>query len=387
MSTNEKTILILADANPRAAIATLRALKNSDISIHLCFNKRSIINNIIYRRYYRNAPLYYDQTSEETFINSLISIKDAIGNYILLPYGEALLRWAIRRKDELKKAGVTLPTVDFEKYILLSDKESFANLCSDSDIDVPQKINIDWSTFKQKFVIKPKKLVNDQRCLKYPVLVENSNSFQKLKETNIDMTKHLLQEYIDGPSIYYCAYWEEGVCKLRFVQKNIVQQPAGKSVIKAVPYNLPEDILEKIEKMLQRIDWEGVIMIEVKEDLKTHKYYAIEANPRFWGPLQIAIDNGINFPAAIMGLNIEENKPKDSFGYLWLSGYISGFFIKLQTKTDFQKFQYENSEGIVYRDIWLRKDTYAYFFIEPIISVINNTLLSAVRVFGELSIL
>ena len=255
---------------------------------------------------------------------------------------------------------------------MLSDKESFANLCKDFNIEVPPEIQINWSTFNQKFVIKPKKLETDQRCLKYPLLVENSGSFQQLKATNIDITKHLIQEYIDGPSIYYCAYWENGAVKLRFMQKNLVQQPAGKSVIKAVPYNIPRDILDKIENMLQQINWEGVIMIEIKEDLETHKYYAIEANPRFWGPLQIAIDNGINFPAALVGLDIKENKPKDTFGYLWLGGYVSGFFIKFQTKTDFQRFRESNSKRVIYRDIWLRKDTYAYFFIEPIMTVITN---------------
>lgn len=374
MSKNKKKVLILANANPRAAIATLRALRNRDVSIHICFNKRSIINNILYYNYHKNRFLYYNDSSEESFITSLISIRDHIGCYTLLPYGEVLLRWAVKRKNELRKEGITVPMVDFEKYILVSDKESFANLCTDSGIDVPQEVNIDWSTFKQKFVIKPKKLVNEQRCLKYPVLVENSDSFQKLKEKNIDMKKHLLQDYIDGPSIYYCAYWEKGVSKLRFIQKNIAQQPAGKSVIKAVPYSLPEDILGKVENMLQRINWEGVIMIEVKEDLRTHSYYAIEANPRFWGPLQIAIDNGKNFPAALIGLNIEENEPKYPYGYLWSSGYFEGFFIKLKTKTGFQKFQDDNSKRIEYRDVWLRKDTYPYFFIEPIILIVNRII-------------
>lgn len=372
MSTNETTILMLADANPRAAIATLRALKGSDVSIHLCFNKRSIINDTIYHKYYKSEPLYYDKTSEKTFIDSLLSIKDIIGEYVFLPYGESLLRWVVRQKDELWEDGITVPTVDFETYVLLSDKESFANLCGDFDIDVPEEINIDWSTFKQKFVIKPKKLVNDERCLKYPVLVENNTSFQKLKETNIDIEKHLVQRYIDGPSIYYCAYWEKGNCKLRFIQKNTVQQPAGKSVVRAVPYNLPEEVLGKIEKMLHSVNWRGLIMIEVKKDLDSHKYYAIEANPRFWGPLQIAIDNGINFPAALLGLDVRENKPKKPSGYLWLGGYINGFFIKLQTKTDFQVFQNGNSEKMVYRDIWLRRDTYVFFFIDPFISIING---------------
>jgi hypothetical protein len=152
-------------------------------------------------------------------------------------------------------------------------------------------------------------------------------------------------------------------------------------VVKAIPYTLPNDILEKIEKMLQRVGWEGVIMIEVKEDLDTHKYYAIEANPRFWGPLQIAVDNGINFPAALLELNVEENKQKELFGYLWIGGYISGFFEKLQTKTDFQKFETIRSERITYNDVWLRDDTYAYFLVELFISVIIGIFHPIVKIF------
>jgi predicted ATP-grasp superfamily ATP-dependent carboligase len=381
MFSSKKTILILAGTGRRAVIATLRALKNSDTSIYLSFDKKSVLNRIAYHRYNKNTPLYYDQTSEDAFIRSLISIRDIIGGYTLLPHGETLSRWAIKRKNELEKVGIILPTVDFEKYTLFSDKGSFIDLCKDSSIDIPQEVDINWSKFERKFVVKPKKPINDQRCLKSPALVENSSSFQKLKEQNVDITKHLFQEYIDGPSIYYCACWKKGICKLRFVQKNIVQQPGGGSVVKAIPYTLPNDILEKIEKMLQRVGWEGVIMIEVKEDLDTHKYYAIEANPRFWGPLQIAVDNGINFPEALLELNVEENKQKELFGYLWIGGYISGFFEKLQTKTDFQKFETIRSERITYNDVWLRDDTYAYFLVELFISVIIGIFHPIVKIF------
>lgn len=370
-----KNILLIGDVNVRATIATLRALNDKNLKIYLCFKNRKFINYLIYRSYFQNTPLYYNSNSEEEFVCSLINIKKQVGNFTLLPYGESLLRWALKHKDILLSNGILIPTVDINRYKLISNKKSFVDLCNKFEIKTPPENNtLDFNSgYLERFVIKPKSQILSKRVLKYPMLIENEQSFQKLKNLDLDLSQHFIQKYVYGPSFYYCTYYDNGIKKISFVQKNILQQPAGKSVVKAIPYDLPKELIYKIDKMLYSINWDGVIMIEVKQDLKSGEFYAIEANPRFWGPLQLSIDNGINFPAYLLGIEKETNiKNKCKYGYFWHSGYILGLPIKWKTKTKFQKYEYKKKQGIIFRDVWLRKDTLYYFVLEPVYETISN---------------
>ncbi|MBT8507873.1 hypothetical protein AZH53_05530 [Methanomicrobiaceae archaeon CYW5] len=358
----------MADANIRAAIATIRALDGYDLNLFISFSSNSLLNKIAFWSYIHHTPLYYDKTSKDAFISSLISMKNELGDYTLLPYGEQQLRWAIAEKDHLTKCGITVPTVDVNTYELISDKESFVNLCRKFSIDVPKNGLYDKTKFLQKFVIKPKKLISSSSVLQSPKLIENEKSLSDLNRMDLDLDLHFTQEYISGPSIYYCTCYKEGHNQLSFTQINLHQQPNGKSVIKSAPYELPPDIVIKIDTMFKEIGWDGVVMVELKKDLSSQKYYAIEANPRFWGPLQLSIDNGANFPAILLGFGNRINTPPEArIGYIWLAGYLDGLKIKLITSSEFQKYCYVEDK-IKFRDVWFRTDTFCFFFIELLIS-------------------
>ena len=53
--------------------------------------------------------------------------------------------------------------------------------------------------------------------------------------------------------------------------------------------------LQKIgEKIVKKIKWTGLIMLEFK--YHANKYYLIEINPKFWGSLDLAIASNVDFP-------------------------------------------------------------------------------------------
>lgn len=359
----------MADENRRAAIAILRALKGYDLNIHICFRQWGISNGIIFGKYFKHPPLYYDPKTKDDFISSLILIQKKIGNYTLLNiYCEILLEWAVLEKAYLLQNGIIVPTVDFEKFILIFDKENFLNLCKQYSINVPAKGQYITSKFQQKFVIGPKIPVNSPYVLKRPLPIENKKSFALLSKMELDLDKHFVLEYITGPSIYYCAYYKSGEKKLSFTQINLHQQPNGYSIIKAASYELPSFIISKIDIMFGSIEWDGVVMVEMKKAMTSGTYYAIEATSRFWGTLQLSIDNGVNFPAALLGLNIHDCLPEHDMGYIWYNGYLKGIFLKMKTKSNFKKYNI-NSGEIIYHDVWFRKDSIFHFFAEPIIFI------------------
>jgi predicted ATP-grasp superfamily ATP-dependent carboligase len=63
-----------------------------------------------------------------------------------------------------------------------------------------------------------------------------------------------------------------------------------------------DDLLEKSVKLLQKLNWQGIAMVEWKFDSTTGIPFLLEINPRFWGSLELAVRSGVNFPVLYFDL-------------------------------------------------------------------------------------
>lgn len=364
-------VLILIE-NARAVIAELRSLsKMEDLEIHIAVNKKVFSNKIRFLSYIQSDK-YYEYGDIKNSISFLNEIVKRIGPFILLPNGEEVLREIVKHKYSLIASGIKLSLPDESTYKLLSDKFTFAETCVKFGIPVPETIENPTGKYINQIVVKPKVLEDSLRVLKVPLLIENENSFQNFINLKLDLDKHFIQKLIIGPSYYYCASYEKGKKKAWFAQKNLHQQPGGKSIIKAIPFNLPNGYIEKIDAMMSKYCWDGIMMFELKEHLETKQLFAIECNPRFWGPLQLAVDNNIDFVKSLIDPDYYcLTPPNMKKGYLWRAGYFHGFFLKKRSKTSFQKFV-QDDELIKYKDIWGRNDSFIYYLIEPVIILLKE---------------
>jgi hypothetical protein len=50
------------------------------------------------------------------------------------------------------------------------------------------------------------------------------------------------------------------------------------------------------ETKLERVDWQGVAMVEYRWDPETDRFWLMEMNLRFWGSLHLALFAGVDFP-------------------------------------------------------------------------------------------
>ena len=141
-----------------------------------------------------------------------------------------------------------------------------------------------------------------------PVLIESEAALENLRRRSIRPEHHFVQDYIEGPSFYYCGLYRDGEKLLSFGQRTLTQQPDGRAVVRAIPFPLPTEIVRKADEMMSSLRWQGLMMMELKESRGSH--YAIECNPRVWGPLQLAVDNGADFPFALWRLARGEDPRK-----------------------------------------------------------------------------
>ncbi len=366
-----RKVLVLIE-NSRAAIAELRSLKKmEDMEVHLAVSRKVFTDKIRYHKYIDSAN-YYSYGDIKNIIVFLEKLVEKIGSFMVLPNGEDVLREIVKSKRQLKELQIGISIPDENTYRLFSDKLTFAKVCNEFGIRTPHEEEVGSKHFDQKFVIKPKQLSNEPYVLATPLLIENEKSFKKFKSLRLDLSKHFVQGLIEGPSYYYCAAYEHGKKRAFFIQKNLHQQPNGKSIIKAIPFSLPDNIIDSIDKMMEEYHWEGVMMFELKECTKTGALFAIECNPRFWGPLQLAQDNDVDFVRVLVDPDYKRLNPvSKKVGYIWRAGYFHGLFLKLKTKTSFQKFIGEDKE-INYKDIWGRNDTLLYFIMEPFIILMKE---------------
>lgn len=369
-------VLVLASANQRAAVSLVRSLENLnvDYGVLTAGGPRSLLTSFVgYQGHARRRHCgYYSAENSELFIESLQSMAKKFQRVLLLPTGESLLRWALEQRATLEKLNIYLPTVDLNIYKRISDKESYAELAVRYGMAVPAMLSSIPERFIAPLVVKPKVgTASSENVLKAPLLIEGPSNFASFKARGLDLSQHFAQEYIEGPSFYYCGIYDRGKRLADFSQQTIMQEPDGGSVVVAIPAELPVELIDKIDILMSDLEWFGVMMMEFKKSGET--YYAIECNPRFWGPLQLSLDNGVDFAGMLVRISTGSTVPvmaavreESRCGYLWLGGFLNALFKKMRLRRRIQFYPpvKDTLKDYRYRDVWLRTDTFIYFFLE-----------------------
>ena len=107
----------------------------------------------------------------------------------------------------------------------------------------------------------------------------------------------LIQEYIPGKGLGVELCLHKGVVVGAFQHERIHEFPisGGVSVYrKSVP--LSHELLNNSIRLLRAMRWEGVGMVEFRQDLRSKRIALMEVNGRFWGSLPVALKAGVNFP-------------------------------------------------------------------------------------------
>jgi predicted ATP-grasp superfamily ATP-dependent carboligase len=99
------------------------------------------------------------------------------------------------------------------------------------------------------------------------------------------------------------ACYDRGYPVALFSHKRLREKPpsGGVSVLcESAPLN--PDAVEYASRLLGKLEWHGVAMVEFKQDDRDGTLKLMEINGRFWGSLQLAIDAGVDFPAIAVSI-------------------------------------------------------------------------------------
>ncbi len=363
-----QAVLIFSGYNVRGVIAFCRWATLNDISFHIIAANK---NDQIFLTDYKNQVVFIRESSKlqlgdfNKWVDKLCDIH-GYHRVLILPTTEYLNRFLIHHRNEFEREKCCVPLVEKKLYISISDKSSFADICHSYGLDIPEATNHIHEQFP--FVAKPRTYQNVNNKQLIPYLINDGHDLAGFLEQE-DAEDFFYQEYVVGRSIYLLAYCRQDKRDILFSQENLMQQTGGKSIILAKPSNFHEtSIAQAYVNMLHDIGFFGLIMIEVRFDQAQDRCTMIEANPRLWGPLQLAVDNNIDLFGAMLkdyGFLIQ---PSDSSGeggknYFW-SGGISN---------KAQPIAYHNYSGEQFvvdfstlrtQDLFFRTDTFNLFVEE-----------------------
>lgn len=320
-------ILIFSGYNQRAVIAFLRTLENNRVcnygivaeSDHDPILKTSYKEKILYIR--KEKGLDLDELCKILYQLNKWKPEEMT---MIAPSTEALNRFLLKHRKMIEMYNVIIPLVDEELYIQVSDKEKFWRLCKEHGLLVPNQVGC-IVRYQSPIVAKPKKYVADNGMIYTPYIIQSEVEF-KLFQNRYPEQEFVYQELIYGESYYLLYFFTRDGRVQCLSQRNLAQQPNGKSIIAACLSTLHKenDIARRYADLFKEIGFKGLVMVELRK--KGNDFYMIEANPRFWGPSQLFCNSGYNFFEFFLQeygflQDVSEKEIDFQAKYLWTGGY------------------------------------------------------------------
>jgi predicted ATP-grasp superfamily ATP-dependent carboligase len=256
---------------------------------------------------------------------------------ILLPIHEDAL--IIQNYRYLLPEDLTIASPSREDLLTVTDKYKIIQIAEIAGVDVPKTVAPDDLKNLKEFAC----------TLKFPLMIKTrrGNSGKgvfPVKDIDELLEKYreivhlfqldnpnlpILQEYVLGEVHGSCFLAERGQVKACFIERYLRCKEGGfgTSVLREPRY-LPM-LQEATCKMVERLQWDGIGHFDFIVPPDLSQGYLIEMNPRFWGALNLSIQNGYDFPRAWLSRIANKNydmsslqPTKKNVKSLWIVGEL-----------------------------------------------------------------
>lgn len=263
--------------------------------------------------------------SEKNFLKAIkYSLKTFRPN-IIIPVGDNSVRAIHENRDMINN--ISVPISSEESLNTATNKFASTKFMYDHDIPVPEYVIVSKNEFSMKEAIKkfglPLVLKGPYGTASSQVRIcknelEVINFAQELFNLNDQI---MVQKYIKGEGTGYFALFCQGNELAFFMHKRIREYPVrgGPSVCAKSIYQ--KDLRDLGKECLTLLKWHGVGMIEFKRETKTNKLWFIEINPKFWGSLELSIKSGVDFPALLVNMAMNNSICDSEFKVKYILDY------------------------------------------------------------------
>ncbi|MBE0568162.1 MAG: ATP-grasp domain-containing protein [Deltaproteobacteria bacterium] len=251
------------------------------------------------------------------------------GDSILYPITDITMTEILSHREEMPK-GTSLPFDNFERYMAISDKANLVRIARELKVPIPDTL-LSTDHENQQFIL------DSASRFGFPLVVKSSvskirtesgwrdakvhyaNDREHLREIlSLEMFReypYLIQKRIIGPGIGIFLLMKEGEVLAKFAHRRIREKPpsGGVSVL-SESIDVPREAGNAAVRVLEKVGWTGVAMVEFKIDQEENIAKLLEVNARFWGSLQLSISSGVDFPYLLYRMALGE-RIEPSQGY------------------------------------------------------------------------
>jgi len=338
--------VFVTDGNERAALAVTRSLGRQGVRVVVgAETARSLAGA---SRYCSGTWQYPSPLSDSfEFVSSLVNAVDLLGVTAIMAVTDSTTQVLAEKRGEFH-ASITKGIPSSESYDLVSNKYRLMNLAHELEVPIPKTV----------FVPNGNIVALLDQVKTYPVVVKPGRSLVKIHDGWVKTSVHfvanaeeltnlyrmtpylrdpsLVQQRIEGEGQGVFGLFSHGRPCALFAHRRLREKPpAGGVSVFRESIELPKPMTDYAVRLLERVKWHGVAMVEFKVDRQSNVPMLMEINGRFWGSLQLAIDAGLNFPylfyQAMNGISIAvpNNAYRIGTKSRWLLGDLDHLLLRL----------------------------------------------------------
>lgn len=338
--------VLILDGEHRSALAAVRSLGRKGYDIYVGSELKNTISGV---SKYCNERFLYDSPYKvnSKFIQDIKKIITLKKIDILIPMTDASMYRVLQHENELRKA-VVIPAVSFEQYMQASNKCDLMQMAHRLNVPYPKTMYFNSAEeaiekkkeFEYPLVLKPGVSIiekNGELIHCSVSMIDNEERLEKiLLSRPYYQNPFMVQKIISGKGMGMFALCDNGNLKAFCGHRRIREKPPWGGVSVVSESLIPDRVTVKnAMALLKELQWNGIAMVEFKDDIEEKAPKLMEINARFWGSLQLSIDAGIDFPYLL--LNLFSNKRIDCYykirktRFRWLMGDFDNLIINFKT--------------------------------------------------------
>ena len=340
-----QTVLV-TDGNERAALAVTRSLGQQGVRVVVGAETAKSLAGA--SRYCARTWQYPSPLSDPSrFVSSLVDAVDLLGITAIMAVTDSATQVLAEKRGEFHSS-ITEGIPSSESYDLVSNKYRLMSLAHELEIPFPKTVFVPDGNIvalrdqvrAYPVVVKPGRslLKVDEKWSKTSVhFVSNAEELTDLyRRTPYLRSPSLVQQRIEGEGQGVFGLFDHGRPCALFAHRRIREKPpAGDVSVFRESIELPKPMTDYAVRLLERVKWHGVAMVEFKVDRQSNVPMLMEINGRFWGSLQLAIDAGLNLPYLLyqamngMPVAVPNNAYHIGTKSRWLLGDLDHLLLRL----------------------------------------------------------
>ena len=337
--------VFVTDGNQRSSLAITRALGSKGLRVVVGEDATSSLAGS--SRYCFRSVQYPSPVTQAAEFCDFVANEMVTGSYgLLVPTTDISMQLVAKIRTRLPRhLRAALP--DCDQVSAIQDKRNILLLARKISLCCPatfmigpdEQIETVSDTLTYPAVIKPRvsRYSKNGAWSKGEVQYASTRMdlLRKYASSDREIPRPLVQEFVRGEGRGIFLLLWNGELKAAFAHRRVREKPpsGGVSVLcESVP--LDRELVEKSVAMLRELHWNGVAMLEFKQD-PNGVPKLMEINGRFWGSLQLAIDSGVNFPELLWRLAIGKDvkfttEYRVGIRSRWLLGDIDNLLIRFK---------------------------------------------------------